>query len=296
MPTFTVIALCETSEQAESLAQTLYSHIEAIAQWHVNHPFQSKKLGTAPSPVEIEIAQKYNMKWERGHEWLAVSDIADIEETVSVYEELVFISSGETITPAKPFDAIIRALGASALIDTDNTRLPVTITATVPAPQKLATVLTTYIAQNGMAHCPWIVFVDGEKDADADKILALDKIYCQHLVVLESLDHHPNLIPLRGMPIYKKRYDALLEEAFKKLPSLSEEDADLLDDVREACAIIPNWDKQSNMPPYPTTILADKTTITLKKVHFGEIATGLPAILAWLEAEGATDISYELGE
>jgi len=116
------------------------------------------------------------------------------------------------------------------------------------------------------------------------------------LTALETLEHHPNLIPLRGMPIYEKRYEALLTESFKGLPELSEEDADMLDDLREACAIIPNWDKLSNMPPYPTQVLTGDGEITLKKVHFGEIATGLPTFLAWLEGEGATDISYELGE
>lgn len=296
MPNFTIIALCDAPEQAETLAQTLYSHIEAIAQWHVNHPFQSQKLKKTPAPPELELAEKYKIKWEIGHDWLAVEDIEDVSETVTVYEDLVFITSGETIAPPKPFESIIKSLGAKSLVDMDTNRLRVTITATLASPQKIVTALNTYITQNGIAPCPWMVYMDEEKDEEAAKLLVLDKIYCQHLTVLETLDHHPNLIPLRGMPIYQKRYEALLADVFKQLPALDEEDAALLDDMREACAIIPNWDKLPNMPPYPTKISADKDQLLLKNLHFGEIASGLPAMLAWLEAEGATDVSYELGE
>ncbi|MCL4253743.1 MAG: hypothetical protein KJ043_08190 [Anaerolineae bacterium] len=295
MPYFTVIGLCDTPEQAETIAEKLYGHIATIVQWHNNHPFKSEKLAGKPSPAELEIAQHYNLKWERLHDWLIVS-MEDIEETVSVYDNLVFLTSGETNTPPQPFDALIKQFGVDVLVDTDKNRQGVTIQAKIATPNKIANAVSAYITQNGIAPCPWMVYMDGEKNADADKLLALDMIYCQHLTALETLEHHPNLIPLRGMPIYEKRYEALVSETFKGLPELNEEDADMIDDLREACAIIPNWDKLSNMPPYPTRISPQAGEITLKNVLFGEIASGLPAFLAWLEAEGATDISYELGE
>lgn len=295
MPYFTVIGLCDTPEQAETIAEKLYGHIATIVQWHINHPFKSEKLKGKPSPAELEIAQQYHLKWEKLHDWLMV-DVEDIEETVSVYDDLVFLTSGETDAPPQPFDMLMKALGAGMAIDSDSAPLGVTINAKMPHPQTIADVITAYIRQDGLAPCPWMVYVDGEKDPEADRWLALEPAYLDLTRQFNDVPNHPDLIALKGKPNFEAKLLALMDDIFTSQSLLSFEDVAILDDMREACAIIPNWDNLPDMPPYPTSVLSQNGEITLKKVHFGEIASGLPAFLAWLEAEGATDISYELGE
>lgn len=296
MTAFTIIGLCDSSEQAESLAKTLYTHIEAIAQWHINHRFKSEKLKGKPSPVELEIAKQYNLTWNQLHDWLIVPDMDDISETVSVYDHLVFITSGETNASHQPFDQLVKALGAEVLVDSDNSQIAVTIQAQIDNPQRIADVIQAYITQDAIAPCPWMIYLDGEKDPEADRILALEPVYLQHLRAITALDSHPSLAGIHNPSVYAKSYMELYNATIQALPALDVDDAEMLDDLRDASAIIPNWDKRGNMPPYPTAILTNDTQITLKKVLFGEIASGLPALLAWLEAEGASDIDYELSE
>ncbi|MCU0479865.1 MAG: hypothetical protein MUE54_01480 [Anaerolineae bacterium] len=296
MSTFTVIGLCESSEQAEKIADTLYGHIEAIAQWHINHRFKSEKLKGKPSPAELELATQYNLTWNQLHDWLIVPELDDISETVSVYDNLVFITSGETKASPQPFDALMKALVSDVLVDADGSPVMVTIEATLNNPQKIADVIQTYITQDAIAPCPWMIYLDGEKDPEADRILALEPVYLQHLRAVTALDSHPSLAGIRNPQAYAKAYMALYNTTIQALPALDVDDAELLDDLRDAGAIIPSWDNRADMPPYPTAILAQNDQISLKNVLFGEIASGLPAFLAWLEAEGASDVSYELSE
>jgi len=296
MPTFTIIGLCESSEQAENIANILYGHIESIAQWHINHQFKSEKLKGKPSPAELEVAKQYNLTWNQLHDWLIVQELDDIAETVSVYDHLVFITSGETNATPQPFDMLMKAFGVDVLVDADGSPIAVTIQGKMSHPQKIAEVIQTYIIQDAIAPCPWMVYLDGEKDPDANKILALEPVYLQHLRAVTALDSHPSLAGIRNPSAYAKSYMELYNATIKDLPPLDVDDAEMLDDLRDASAIIPNWEKRENMPPYPTAILTDNAQITLKNVLFGEIASGLPALLAWLEAEGASDVSYELSE
>ncbi len=296
MPTFTIVGLCDSSEQAENIAKTLYNHIESIAQWHINHRFKSEKLKGKPSPAELEVAKQYNLTWNQLHDWLIVQEIDDISETVSVYDNLVFITSGETNASPQPFDALMKALGADVLVDGDNSQIAVTIQGKINNPQKIADVMRAYLTQDAIAPCPWMIYLDGERDPEADRILGLEPVYLQHLRAVTALDSHPSLAGIRNPSVYAKSYMELYNATIKELPLLDVDDAEMLDDLRDASAIIPNWEKRENMPPYPTAILTDNDQITLKNVLFGEIASGLPALLAWLEAEGASDIDYELSE
>ncbi len=295
MPYFTIIGLCDTPEQAETIAETLYHHIEAIVQWHLDHPFKSEKLKGKPSPAELDIATQYNFKWEKLHDWLMV-DVEDIQETVTVYDNLVFLTSGETDAPPQPFDMWMKALGAGVAVDSDSAPLGITIEAKISNPQKIADSVNAYIRQDGLAPCPWMVYLDGEKDPQADRWLALEPAYLDLTRQFNDVPNHPDLIGLKGKPNFEAKLLARMDDIFKSQSLLSFEDVAQLDDLREACAIIPNWDNIPDMPPYPTSVLVGDGEITLKKVHFGEIASGLPAFLAWLEAEGATDIKYKLGE
>lgn len=296
MSTFTIIGLCNSSEQAEAIANTVYSHIETIAQWHINHRFKSEKLKGKPSPTELEIATQYHLTWNQLHDWLIVPDINDISETVSVYDNLVFITSGETKATPQPFDALMKALGVDVLVDADGSPVTVTIEANINHPQKIVDVIETYIKQDAIAPCPWMIYLDGEKDPEADKIQVIEPIYLQHLRAVTQLDNHPSLAGIRNPSAYAKSYMELYNTTIQALPQLDVDDAEMLDDLRDASAIIPSWDNRADMPPYPTVILAQNNQISLKNVLFGEIASGLPALLTWLEAEGANEVSYELSQ
>lgn len=294
MSYFTIIGICNTPEQAETIADTLYGHIVTIVDWHHNHPFKSEKLKGKPSPAELEIAKQYNLKWEKCHDWLMV-DIEDIQETVTVYDNWIFLTSGETNAPPQPFDALMRALGAQVAVDSDTQPLGITIEAKIAQPQKIADQITTYITQDGLAPCPWMVYIDGDKDPQADKWLALEPAYLELTRRFRDVDNHPDLIPFKGKPDYDAKMLAIMDNIFSEQSVLKFEDVAILDDMREACAIISNGDHSPDMPHHPATITIDGDTITLKHIAFAEIATGLPAFLSWLEAEGANDLRYELG-
>lgn len=293
MPYFTIIGICETPEQAVEIAAQLYHHIEQIVRWHLNHPFKSKKLADKPSPAELEIAKQYNLTWHHLHDWLMV-DLEDIQETITVLDNWIFLTSGETDAPPQPFDKLVEALGARVAIDRDSAPLPVTIRAKISQPHIIADAITAYITRDGLVSCPWMVYVDGEKNAQADRWLGLESAYLDLMRQFRAIDNHPALAPHKGKPNYETHMLALMDDIFAEQSHLTFEDVTILDDMREACALIPRWDDAPHMPPYPTHVTITGDEIALQNVMFGEIASGLPALLAWLRAEGASNIRYEL--
>lgn len=261
--TFTIIAPFDDAQAAASAAAVLAQAAQAIAQWHQAHPFKSQKLfssdgrQTRPSPAEKALGQRYGFDWRDGQDWLAVDAGESLDGVASAYRNAVYLTSGETDAAPDPWVALLAHLGAAALVDDGAGSVTVALEAgfrTAQQASAAATVIRDYLAADGIAPAPWLRYPGGDEAEDADALLALEPAYLAHLAAVQGDD-------------YAAQIDSL--------PPLDVDDADWLDDARAAVAISAG------------RVMLDGAVLRLADLVFTEVASGLPALIVWLEASGA---------
>jgi hypothetical protein len=256
---YTLVLRCKSAEDAQTVAAALRQRIEQIARWHVQHPFKSRKLFkngrmAQPSPAESDLARTLDIAWTTPQGWLAVEDLAEIEDVVSAWEALVFVTAGEE-DPA-PLVALARTHGSPVLVDDGDGSLIVDIRAVAldaGTATQITRIIQTYFDRDTIAPAPWMIYSGGEIDPDAEALLALDPAYLRHLAAAQQDDYATTI---------------------GGLPTLNLEDAEWLDDVRTAAVILRGG------------IHTEGAQLTLRGLVFGEIASGLPGLVTWLRVTG----------
>lgn len=258
--TYTLLISCENDAQAEAIHKALHDAVIGIAGWHQAHPFKSQKLfkGEAmrtPAPPEIETGKAHGFEWTVGQGWLALDDPAEASGVVSRLENVVFLTGGEPFADPAPWLKLLDALGGSAIVDDAAGALRTTVSTTAPdaaSAEQVVSVLHAYLDGETIAPAPWLAYPGGEPLEHADALLALEPAYLQHIAAIRA-----------------GTYDQVADD----LPPLDLDDAETLDDVRGAVEISAG------------TAHADGAAITLRDLVFAEIASGLPALIAWLTTD-----------
>ena len=148
---FSIVGIFSSPELAQTAAEILGDMLKAIAQWHRDHPEESKKIfdeWTGLEPIITPIEEK--LKLDYGVEWDLPVLIRD-EFELSTYNHFLFLrNTWSTRTVAYPLDRFIERLGGTALVQGSyiylqvDGELKITIQCTAPNEQVVQEVVTGF--------------------------------------------------------------------------------------------------------------------------------------------------------
>lgn len=149
--------------------------------------------------------------------------------------------------------------------------------------------MNTYKLENqskGNVPIPWIAYGDDKKEPDAVELARLDQIYTEWMASQFQPPHVKRtrlskiLRFIAGTPSPRR-----IQMINFKAPSLSENENHRIRIARATCGC--SFDEGS--------IAVYDTRLEITNIWFiANLATGLPAIIAWLKDNGCTDIRYTI--
>src|SRR5262245_22231538 len=105
---FTVVGTFESAEKANAAADKLRNILQAIYEWHQQHPGHLNQDDLVPTPPEVEFARRYGVEWTEAMDWF-------YDRSVPVLDNSVILESGETWREPTPFIGILKKLGGTVV-------------------------------------------------------------------------------------------------------------------------------------------------------------------------------------
>ena len=154
---FTVVGTLESAEKANTAAAKLSEIIQAIHEWHQQHPGHVDQGNVDPIPPEVEFARQYGVKWDMAVDWF------DEKSPVSVLDDnVVVLDVSDTWSYPLPFLGILKQLGGSVVysfgMDEPFAEFRVKLTCTAPdetVASDLATRILAYLPEPWEQRTPW---------------------------------------------------------------------------------------------------------------------------------------------
>ncbi len=289
---FTVVGEFETVEAAQNAAEQLRQSLKPIIEWRMARAEEIWE-SFEPTPIEIEVGQKWGVEWLIHHDWLEYEGSLNAIET---FESYVIIGSGETWAGQEPLDKILLKLGAkvSAESELGNTSIVVNITChflNSDAADRVHKIIIDYLAaKKEFLHrnpIPWIGYGRGEKQPNIDELEHLDKIFSEReqAKLRHNREEYENRQKRDPNSEEHDNFVTRYFEILERLPALTDDEKMLIVGARFSAGFMGAKELQLN-----------EQKLELVEAYFGRGLQGIPAFFAWLKDNGCQTINYSIGE
>lgn len=231
-------------------------------------------------PPEQNLVDTYHITWNTGAivDWIHRSE--NIPEIVSSAADMVFMVGGDTWSNARPFEQIMEKLGGSVyatyVADTDSTQIVATINAEAPTKVVASSIcdqVRAYLQfQTIEVPAPWLIHRGGILHPQSELFLRISQLRLELATVQEQIKNSIT-------DPEKQHFVAKESELRGRFSALSFEEKQLFSRMifDTGAKYIMSLDE---------TVKRDDHRFTLRKLSFGiRLRSGLPALVAWLEAQ-----------
>jgi hypothetical protein len=291
---FTVIGIFETGETAQQVAAEFRGILQHFVDWYeepANERIRDEVLESldhAPVPPELEMAERYDIKWPKAIDWLANIGKKHVERAVSVYENVVFVCNGaETNDGEIPFDGVMRHFTPNVVVQVEAAQSADIVLSCVAPNQAVATqinaAVSAYFQAPDKELIPWI-------------------------------HDHPDNVPKRDLTELVKRYNATREKRESHIPRADLMYFDLVkaeiagdkarvEALREQIHLYEERRGLTRVDEY-LIMRAEVDLYGQGEIHveglrlsfrvwLGRPARGLPVLIAYLANQGCSEIAYQ---
>lgn len=295
MPDFTIVGVFLSAETAHKHSAELRKWLHELIDWYQPRRATGFKWDQAPAPIEQHLSKVYRIKWESAVDWIA-RDLRheEVDHAVQTIDHLLIIQNiGKTSTSGEPFDAWIKKIAPKLLRQIPNDpMITVKFQFQHPDPKDTIRLLRHYFRQQGIASPPWIAYADGVLDADLDHQYQTARrfkeqetaLYHDFQKTIERLTRSRGVIAL-GDDLTQ----AAQAEFERKRAALPAIDPAILAQLMQSEQILGASQGKVRQRERDQAIF-------MEKVVFFRFDRGLIAVLAWLRASGASEITYSLDQ
>ena len=308
---FTLIGEFPDMEQATHAFQELDSLVKEIDAWNEIHSVEYLGL---PTPIEYEAGRRYDVEFPISTDWLdgggasehAVKQIDNYVTMSTQYRSNELAAVGNR----RAFEEILVKLGATSV---SNDYGIVSVSCRAPDQHTLKSIVAeiseylssirdksrreaiSYSTELFFPPPPWLVFWNGERDPEAEALLEAwhNMEQRRHASRLWEEQHQNERAASSRIRISWRRTT--------KRKQLDQQRNQFIDSHVPKHALHDRVRQIDRLLGFPfhyifkefTRIELDGLSLNLLNLHFHHVGVGLPAIRAWLQSMGCTEIVYE---
>jgi hypothetical protein len=300
---FDLVGEFKTSEEAQQRGLELRTLLERIEKFYVE---EGGIRTYKPQQIDAEISREYAVEIRMAIDWLYLPNTS--QRALRVLDNRLYLSSLMMSVDAghKPFDEIIERMGAKVL-HTGAGALLITLTCIAPNAsiaqdiikasvkywQKMCSVSRT---ETGYFSPPWIGYLDGQYDAELAELAQKWRFAYEQdeafIAALESADELDEKYDAwqKAFAAQDWRYAFYFEVNRSELGSGRTKTSPQLEQLLRAqfdAGTAWGWIFKNS-----TDFSQDEARITLKRLSFYNPGMALEAVMAWLSAQGCTQIQH----
>jgi hypothetical protein len=291
---FTVIGTFESHESAQEVARELRTILQRIVDWYgepLNEGIAREVLDDPkhpPVPPELDLAEQYHIDWPKAVDWLA--NVHDVTGAVSVYNDAVFLRSlAETDDGEIPFDQIMNRFTDHVVVQVEAAQsIEIVLTCVAPnhdIANHIYQSIHDYLQAPHERVIPWINF--HPKNIEQRDLVHLASLYLvnrDHLRSRPKPVHEPDLsseLLAALLAGNTSRVEMLRDQirTHKKASGLTQPEEDLI--------LAANADLYSQGE---IDLVGLRVSL---RIWLGQPAQGLPVLIAYLSAQGCSQIQYQ---
>ncbi|MBZ0308146.1 MAG: hypothetical protein K8I82_18920 [Anaerolineae bacterium] len=289
---FEIVGRFDSPARAQEVAEILRGHFREIAEWQETNSPDGRIMGFGSAgeplpPPEQNLVDTYHITWNTDAivDWIYRSE--NIPQLVSSAADMVFMVGGDTWSNAIPFEHILEKLGgyvyATYVRDTNSVQVIVTINGEAPAKSVASSIcdqVRAYLQfQTIEIPAPWLIHRGGILHPQSELLLRISQLRLELATVQEQIKNSIS-------DPEKLQFVAKESELRSRYSALSFEEKQLFSGI--------NFDTGVKyIMSLDETVEQDDRLFRLRKLSFGvHLNSGLPALVAWLGAQGCV-VDYE---